>query len=240
MGVLDDRWGLGSYVKLARADVGGGAFWSTPACRCSYSAGGWTLRSPSCGWWHHQRAQPARQHGRLERRHRHDRRRLFHAAGGMSGQYLVGALAAALAGACAGFLIYNWNPAHIFMGDAGSLFLGFMLAAVAIKLRFPSNSTAVTWMIPLLVLALPIFDTTPGLCQPAAPWQEPADDAGQGSHQPPPGLSTGQPARGGARLLSALLRLWSGGGLCFAGDLWRGVCRGLRHLRAVRLQLVAL
>lgn len=78
----------------------------------------------------------------------------------MSDQYLVGALAAALAGACAGFLVYNWNPSHIFMGDAGSLFLGFMLAAVAIKLRFPSNSVAVTWMIPLLVLGLPIFDTS--------------------------------------------------------------------------------
>ena len=57
----------------------------------------------------------------------------------MSNQYLVGALAAALAGACAGFLIYNWNPAHIFMGDAGSLFLGFLLAAVSIKLRFPGQ-----------------------------------------------------------------------------------------------------
>jgi UDP-GlcNAc:undecaprenyl-phosphate GlcNAc-1-phosphate transferase len=78
----------------------------------------------------------------------------------MSRQYLVGALAAALAGACAGFLIYNWNPAHIFMGDTGSLFLGFLLAAVAIKLRFPSNSNTVTWLIPILVMALPIFDTT--------------------------------------------------------------------------------
>jgi UDP-GlcNAc:undecaprenyl-phosphate GlcNAc-1-phosphate transferase len=78
----------------------------------------------------------------------------------MSEQYLVGALAAALAGACAGFLFYNWNPAHIFMGDAGSLFIGFLLAAVAVKLRFPANSYVVTWMIPLLVLALPIFDTT--------------------------------------------------------------------------------
>jgi UDP-GlcNAc:undecaprenyl-phosphate GlcNAc-1-phosphate transferase len=78
----------------------------------------------------------------------------------MSDQYLVGALAAALAGACAGFLVYNWNPAHIFMGDTGSLFIGFLLAAVGIKLRFPSNSYTVTWMIPLLVLALPIFDTT--------------------------------------------------------------------------------
>jgi len=78
----------------------------------------------------------------------------------LSGQYLVGVLAAALAGACAGFLIYNWNPAHIFMGDAGSLFLGFLLAAVGIKLRFPSNTDSITWMIPLLVLAVPIFDTT--------------------------------------------------------------------------------
>lgn len=78
----------------------------------------------------------------------------------MSDQYLVGALAAALAGACAGFLVYNWNPALIFMGDTGSLFLGFLLAAVGIKLRFPSNSNTITWMIPVLVLALPIFDTT--------------------------------------------------------------------------------
>ncbi|NLG29023.1 MAG: undecaprenyl/decaprenyl-phosphate alpha-N-acetylglucosaminyl 1-phosphate transferase, partial [Chloroflexi bacterium] len=56
-----------------------------------------------------------------------------------SGQYLVGFLAAALLGACIGFLVYNVNPASIFMGDSGSLFLGYMLAAVGIKLRFPDN-----------------------------------------------------------------------------------------------------
>ncbi len=78
----------------------------------------------------------------------------------LSRQYLVGALAAALVGACAGFLFYNFNPARIFMGDTGSLFLGFMLAAVGIKLRFPSNSVIVTWMVPVLTLAVPIFDTT--------------------------------------------------------------------------------
>lgn len=78
----------------------------------------------------------------------------------MSDQYLVGALAAALAGACAGFLVYNWNPAHIFMGDTGSLFLGFLLAAVGIKLRFPANSNTITWMIPVLILGVPIFDTS--------------------------------------------------------------------------------
>src|SRR5512139_355405 len=65
----------------------------------------------------------------------------------ISNQYLVGALAAALVGACIGFLFYNLNPATIFMGDTGSLFLGFMLAAVGIKLRFPDNSAFVTWMV---------------------------------------------------------------------------------------------
>ncbi len=77
-----------------------------------------------------------------------------------SGQYLVGALSAAVLGACVGFLVYNYNPASIFMGDGGSLFLGFLLAAIGIKLRFPDNVTFVTWMIPLLVLGVPIFDTS--------------------------------------------------------------------------------
>jgi UDP-GlcNAc:undecaprenyl-phosphate GlcNAc-1-phosphate transferase len=77
-----------------------------------------------------------------------------------TGQYLVGVLAVAVMAACIGFLIYNWNPATIFMGDSGSLFLGFVLASIGIKLRFPDNTAIVTWMIPLLVLAVPIFDTT--------------------------------------------------------------------------------
>lgn len=77
-----------------------------------------------------------------------------------TGQYLVGALAVAVMAACIGFLIYNWNPATIFMGDSGTLFLGFMLASIGIKIRFPDNTPIVTWMIPILVLAVPIFDTT--------------------------------------------------------------------------------
>ncbi len=77
-----------------------------------------------------------------------------------TGQYLVGALSVAVMAACIGFLIYNWNPAMIFMGDSGSLFLGFVLAAIGIKLRFPENEPFITWMIPLLVLGVPIFDTT--------------------------------------------------------------------------------
>jgi UDP-GlcNAc:undecaprenyl-phosphate GlcNAc-1-phosphate transferase len=78
----------------------------------------------------------------------------------MNDQVLVGALSAALVGACLGFLVYNLNPASIFMGDGGSLFLGFILAAVAIKLRFPEGLQIVTWMVPVLILGLPLFDTT--------------------------------------------------------------------------------
>jgi UDP-GlcNAc:undecaprenyl-phosphate/decaprenyl-phosphate GlcNAc-1-phosphate transferase len=74
-------------------------------------------------------------------------------------QILVGAMAAALIGACVGFLRYNLNPATIFMGDTGSLFIGFILAALAIKLRFLGNVPAVTWMVPVCILAVLIFDT---------------------------------------------------------------------------------
>ena len=77
-----------------------------------------------------------------------------------NGQYLVASLAAALMGVCVGFLVYNFNPASIFMGDAGSMFLGFILAVVGIKLRFPGRPNIITWMIPVVVLGLPIFDTT--------------------------------------------------------------------------------
>jgi len=75
-------------------------------------------------------------------------------------QFLVSALAAAVLGACLGFLRYNFKPAKIYMGDTGSLFLGFLLAVLAIQLRFPENSNFVTWMVPVLVLGLPIFDMT--------------------------------------------------------------------------------
>ena len=65
---------------------------------------------------------------------------------------------AATAGACAGFLIYNWHPAKIFMGDSGSLTLGFILSVAAVHCGVKS-STAVAAMIPILALGLPVFDT---------------------------------------------------------------------------------
>ncbi len=80
--------------------------------------------------------------------------------GMQNGQFLVAALAAATLGACLGFLRYNFKPARIFMGDAGALFLGFLLAVLTLQLRFPNNVTFVTWMIPIFILAVPIFDMT--------------------------------------------------------------------------------
>jgi UDP-GlcNAc:undecaprenyl-phosphate GlcNAc-1-phosphate transferase len=74
------------------------------------------------------------------------------------GLTLVSSLAAALLGSAVGFLIYNFNPSSIFMGDMGALVLGFALAVIGIKLKFETQSPDVTWMVPPLVLALPLFD----------------------------------------------------------------------------------
>ena len=61
-------------------------------------------------------------------------------------------------GATIGFLCYNFNPAQIFLGDAGAMFVGFMMATLSIKLRFPGLAEVQSWMIPVLILGVPIFD----------------------------------------------------------------------------------
>lgn len=68
-------------------------------------------------------------------------------------------LSAILAGGCLGFLPYNFNPAKIFMGDTGSLFLGFMLAAISIE-GVMKSVAAIAVVVPILILGVPIFDTT--------------------------------------------------------------------------------
>jgi UDP-N-acetylmuramyl pentapeptide phosphotransferase/UDP-N-acetylglucosamine-1-phosphate transferase len=72
-------------------------------------------------------------------------------------QAAAGLLAAALAGACLGFLRYNFNPARIFMGDGGSYFLGFTLAAISI-IGPAKGLTTVSLLLPLLILSLPLAD----------------------------------------------------------------------------------
>jgi UDP-GlcNAc:undecaprenyl-phosphate GlcNAc-1-phosphate transferase len=68
------------------------------------------------------------------------------------------ALAAALIGACIGFLRYNLHPASIFMGDSGAMFLGFALATMALH-GVMKSVAAITLMVPLLVIGVPVFDT---------------------------------------------------------------------------------
>jgi UDP-GlcNAc:undecaprenyl-phosphate/decaprenyl-phosphate GlcNAc-1-phosphate transferase len=82
-----------------------------------------------------------------------------HAAG--SGRNEVAGLALCLAGACAGFLFFNAYPARIFMGDCGSLFLGFSISALALAGRVPAAGGGVdSLFLPVAVLAVPILDTS--------------------------------------------------------------------------------
>lgn len=64
----------------------------------------------------------------------------------------------ALAGACFGFLPYNFNPAKLFMGDTGALMLGFMLSCISVQGLFKGYAV-ISIAVPFLILALPIFDT---------------------------------------------------------------------------------
>jgi UDP-GlcNAc:undecaprenyl-phosphate GlcNAc-1-phosphate transferase len=71
----------------------------------------------------------------------------------------VTAASVALAGSLAGFLRFNFNPARIFLGDSGSLFLGFVLAVTSAR-GSQKGPTAVAVLIPLLVMGLPLLDTS--------------------------------------------------------------------------------
>ncbi len=78
----------------------------------------------------------------------------------LNGQTLVTTLAAAVLGAAAGFLRWNFKPAKIFMGDGGAMFLGFLMATLALKLRLEHTTIAASWLAPVLILCATIFDTT--------------------------------------------------------------------------------
>ena len=77
-----------------------------------------------------------------------------------SDQYFIAALSIVVAGSTLGFLIWNRVPARIYMGDAGAIFLGLLIATLTVRFK-PSTDNAVTsFAIPVLLLAIPILDTT--------------------------------------------------------------------------------
>jgi UDP-GlcNAc:undecaprenyl-phosphate/decaprenyl-phosphate GlcNAc-1-phosphate transferase len=75
-------------------------------------------------------------------------------------QYLIRAMSLTICGAMLGFLIWNKSPARIYMGDAGALFLGTIIATLTIRLDPNVNSATKSFSIPVLLLAVPILDTT--------------------------------------------------------------------------------
>ena len=77
-----------------------------------------------------------------------------------SGQAFVAALSIVVAGATLGFLIWNRAPARIYMGDAGALFLGVLLSTLTIRLNPDTQTSIGSFATPILLLAIPILDTT--------------------------------------------------------------------------------
>ena len=74
-------------------------------------------------------------------------------------QYFVGGLAAVTAGATVGFLLWNKSPARIYMGDAGALFLGILIASLTIRLHPSAETKWTSFATPVLLIAVPILDT---------------------------------------------------------------------------------
>ncbi|MCB9708684.1 MAG: undecaprenyl/decaprenyl-phosphate alpha-N-acetylglucosaminyl 1-phosphate transferase [Myxococcales bacterium] len=77
----------------------------------------------------------------------------------MGANHLVMLVSASLGGAVLGFLVYNFNPATIFMGDSGSMLLGYVLATMSLLGSSIKSSTTVAILVPLVALGLPIIDT---------------------------------------------------------------------------------
>jgi UDP-GlcNAc:undecaprenyl-phosphate GlcNAc-1-phosphate transferase len=85
---------------------------------------------------------------------------LFTAAA-ISGQVFIGAMALLFIGTLLGFLVFNFPPAKIFMGDAGSLPLGFILAVISLRTTYYHQAASGAWypvLIPLISMAVPLYD----------------------------------------------------------------------------------
>ena len=138
------------------------------------------------------------------------------AIAGHNGDYLVTSLALATAGAALGFLRYNIPPAKIFLGDAGSMLLGFMVAALILKLDLPVGPSAPRVLSTVLLAGVPLFDLSvvviARLRDGRPIWLRQhgphiASDGRQGSFAPP---GAGVLDRGAARVLCPRLRRCTG------------------------------
>jgi UDP-GlcNAc:undecaprenyl-phosphate GlcNAc-1-phosphate transferase len=77
------------------------------------------------------------------------------------GEFFISLLLLAFMGSLLGFLFYNYNPARVFLGDCGSLFIGYVIASLTLLERYVSNASSTMFpvLMPVMVLAVPIMDT---------------------------------------------------------------------------------
>jgi UDP-GlcNAc:undecaprenyl-phosphate/decaprenyl-phosphate GlcNAc-1-phosphate transferase len=76
----------------------------------------------------------------------------------INGETLIAAMAAALAGACLGFLRVNRQPARMYLGDTGAMFLGAILGSLAMTGRYSDQNAVSAWLAPLAIVSAPLFD----------------------------------------------------------------------------------
>jgi UDP-GlcNAc:undecaprenyl-phosphate GlcNAc-1-phosphate transferase len=86
---------------------------------------------------------------------------IFLSVAAYQGQFFIALILSVFIGSVLGFLKYNYNPSSIFMGDAGSLFLGYLLATLTISASYvtPESSSLLPAMMPVIILSIPLFDT---------------------------------------------------------------------------------
>jgi UDP-GlcNAc:undecaprenyl-phosphate GlcNAc-1-phosphate transferase len=96
----------------------------------------------------------------------------------LQNQLVAAVIACALIGVCVGFLRYNFNPASIFMGDSGAMFLGFTLGCLSL-LGVMKSVAAITLAVPLLIIGVPIFDTATAIVR-RVRHQRPIQEADKG------------------------------------------------------------
>jgi UDP-GlcNAc:undecaprenyl-phosphate GlcNAc-1-phosphate transferase len=126
-------------------------------------------------------------------------------------QILIAALASVTAGATIGFLLWNKSPARIYMGDAGALFLGILIATLTIRLKPDAETEWTSLATPVLLLAVPILDTTVAVTSRLRRGVSPF----QGGHD----HLSHRLIRGGMSRRRAALSLWALSGLFALGSL---------------------
>jgi UDP-GlcNAc:undecaprenyl-phosphate GlcNAc-1-phosphate transferase len=161
MGLVDDLRGLSPWLRLA-VEVGAGVVvWATPAAASTFENDAVNL-VVTVGWI----VAVTNAFNLLDNMDGLSAgvaaiASLFvFALAADNGQFLVATLAIALAGCASGFLRSNFHPARIYMGDAGALFIGFLLAVLSMKLEFLDAPRVPALGVPILLLGVPLFDTT--------------------------------------------------------------------------------